>query len=224
MHHQCTSLVIVAIIYSLRGKVNQHAIRPASSTQDHSHSPIMGHNSHSAPAANTAERFEFPFSQASFLQASETPAATTSYWQPHSPDAGYFASQVASSSGDASPMWSAQSISPVESNFDPGPENWTPEEQAAGPPVMIRTSPQLLKKKISRPPNAWIIYRSEKIQEIKAQAEIRTPQAELSKLIAERWRSEPPEIKQRYEHQARVIKLEHDEQNPGWRSLAAVRT
>ena len=50
--------------------------------------------------------------------------------------------------------------------------------------------------RISRPPNAFILYRSDKLVEVKeAQADIRTPQAELSKLIAERWRQEPPEVR-----------------------------
>lgn len=57
--------------------------------------------------------------------------------------------------------------------------------------------------------------RSDKLAEAKAQAEIRTPQAELSKLIAERWRGESLEVKQRYELASRLRKEEHDALYPG---------
>jgi hypothetical protein len=65
--------------------------------------------------------------------------------------------------------------------------------------------------RISRPPNAWILYRSEKLVEMKEiSSRTRTPQAILSKMIAERWRLETPESKKRYEVMAGLKKQEHE--------------
>ncbi|KAH8926201.1 hypothetical protein BT69DRAFT_1201680, partial [Atractiella rhizophila] len=61
-----------------------------------------------------------------------------------------------------------------------------------------------------RPRNAWIIYRSEKLKELKPQA----PQAELSKALGEMWRNEPPEVKKEYERKAEVEKAQHNKAFP----------
>lgn len=74
--------------------------------------------------------------------------------------------------------------------------------------------------KISRPPNAWILYRSDKLAEVKeARATVKTPQAELSKMIAERWRAETAEVKRKYDLQAQLKKQEHDALYPGMSCL-----
>lgn len=90
-----------------------------------------------------------------------------------------------------------------------------------------------------RPPNAWILYRSDKIRAytkggtlpgMEAFIEARQsqskdqspnaegaedghsrrnlPQADISRLIAQAWKSETPEVKARYDHLANVRKLE----------------
>lgn len=74
---------------------------------------------------------------------------------------------------------------------------------------------QAPRKKILRPPNAWILYRSDKLADAKDSQGQRTPQAELSKHIAESWRAEPPEVKRQYERQAELRKLQHEAQYPG---------
>ena len=43
----------------------------------------------------------------------------------------------------------------------------------------------------------------------------RIPQAELSKIIAQGWRAEPPALKKIYELEAESRKLLHDAQYPG---------
>lgn len=77
-------------------------------------------------------------------------------------------------------------------------------------PIMKKSPPKIL-----RPPNAWILYRSDKLAEAKSIQGQRTPQAELSKHIAESWRSETPEVKREYERQAELRKLQHEAQHPG---------
>lgn len=84
--------------------------------------------------------------------------------------------------------------------------------QPASEPLLTDTKSA---PKILRPPNAWILYRSDKLAEAKNAQGQRTPQAELSKLIAESWRSEKPEVKRSYEKQAELRKQQHEAQYPG---------
>ncbi|GAA6007300.1 hypothetical protein JCM11491_003080 [Sporobolomyces phaffii] len=68
-----------------------------------------------------------------------------------------------------------------------------------------------------RPPNAWICYRSARVRELKNTSQYtKMPQASISKLIGELWRSESPEVKRRYEAEATAKKLEHKEKYPGY--------
>jgi len=67
-----------------------------------------------------------------------------------------------------------------------------------------------------RPPNAWICYRSARVHELKNTAEYsKMPQASISKLIGELWRSESAEVRRQYELEAAAKKLEHREKYPG---------
>ncbi|QRV96613.1 HMG (high mobility group) box protein [Ceratobasidium sp. AG-Ba] len=62
-----------------------------------------------------------------------------------------------------------------------------------------------------RPPNAWILYRSDKLRELASNQPPgpRKPQAEISKIISQMWSSEGPETKGRYEARAEEKKAEH---------------
>ncbi|CCO33812.1 Mating-type M-specific polypeptide Mc Short=mat-Mc [Rhizoctonia solani AG-1 IB] len=62
-----------------------------------------------------------------------------------------------------------------------------------------------------RPPNAWILYRSDKLKELATQQTSgpRKPQAEISKIISQMWQQEGPDTKGRYEARAEAKKAEH---------------
>ncbi|CAE6457385.1 unnamed protein product [Rhizoctonia solani] len=62
-----------------------------------------------------------------------------------------------------------------------------------------------------RPPNAWILYRSDKLKELATQQTTgpRKPQAEISKIISQMWQQEGPDTKGRYETRAEEKKAEH---------------
>jgi hypothetical protein len=69
---------------------------------------------------------------------------------------------------------------------------------------------------IARPPNAWILYRSDQLRIIKNDPVIsKKPQADISKLIGALWREEKAEVKLWYEQQAEVKKEEHLRAHPG---------
>lgn len=69
---------------------------------------------------------------------------------------------------------------------------------------------------VARPPNAWILYRSDQLRIIKQDPVIsKKPQADISKLIGALWREEKPEVKLWYEQQADIKKSEHLKQHPG---------
>lgn len=80
-------------------------------------------------------------------------------------------------------------------------------------------SPSKPKTKVPRPPNAWILYRSDKFARAKAGEEIvdisgkgksgrGIPQSELSKTISKLWKAEPQEKKDYWEKLAQEKKLE----------------
>ncbi|CAE7218112.1 unnamed protein product [Rhizoctonia solani] len=62
-----------------------------------------------------------------------------------------------------------------------------------------------------RPPNAWILYRSDKLKELATSQAPgpRKPQAEISKIISQMWQAEGPDTKGRYEARAEEKKAEH---------------
>ncbi|TIC25749.1 hypothetical protein E3Q12_00907 [Wallemia mellicola] len=68
------------------------------------------------------------------------------------------------------------------------------------------------KTKIPRPPNAWILYRSESIEEMKNTAGTdmsKLNQTELSKMIGIKWRSENIQVKHIYQEKANEARREH---------------
>lgn len=69
---------------------------------------------------------------------------------------------------------------------------------------------------VARPPNAWILYRSDQLQILKSDPIISAkPQADISKLIGALWRSEKTAVKEWYEKQSQVKKNEHSRLHPG---------
>lgn len=73
-------------------------------------------------------------------------------------------------------------------------------------------------KKIPRPPNSWILYRSDKIREYNAslpEGASKATQAYLSKHFAEMWKKESDDVRADYERQAEAVRDEHELKYPG---------
>ncbi|TDL26051.1 hypothetical protein BD410DRAFT_563645 [Rickenella mellea] len=70
-----------------------------------------------------------------------------------------------------------------------------------------------------RPPNAWILYRSDKLREIPSlnPGAPRLPQADISKQISAMWKNECEEVRAKYEYLANIKKTEHQAQYPNYR-------
>ncbi|SPC66444.1 related to HMG-box transcription factor [Ustilago sp. UG-2017b] len=77
-----------------------------------------------------------------------------------------------------------------------------------------------------RPPNAWILYRSEKFREIQQSRNERSrsgssekpkSQAEISKMISQMWQNETSVVKQKFEALADEKKLAHQRMYPTYR-------
>jgi len=69
---------------------------------------------------------------------------------------------------------------------------------------------------VPRPPNAWILYRSRKLADLKNDPAIAGRlQADISKMVGQLWRNESPETKAQYEQLAEEKKLEHLRLHPG---------
>ncbi len=77
-----------------------------------------------------------------------------------------------------------------------------------------------------RPPNAWILYRSQKFREIQQNRDSQTrsgssdkpkSQAEISRIISQMWQNETTAVKQRFEALADEKKLAHQRMYPTYR-------
>jgi len=70
-----------------------------------------------------------------------------------------------------------------------------------------------------RPPNAWILYRSDKLQELPPPplGHPKPTQAEVSKIISAQWRSEVEDVRALYEQRAEMAKAEHARLYPNYR-------
>ncbi|KAJ7287362.1 hypothetical protein C8J57DRAFT_1167430 [Mycena rebaudengoi] len=79
----------------------------------------------------------------------------------------------------------------------------------AGP---VRTPPQKKAVQPPRPPNAWILYRSDKSKELGRKA-----QSDVSKEISALWKNERADIRAWYEKRAEEKKLEHQRMYPDYR-------
>ncbi|KAF8490363.1 hypothetical protein F5888DRAFT_1808178 [Russula emetica] len=73
--------------------------------------------------------------------------------------------------------------------------------------------------KTPRPPNAWIIYRSDKLQELPPPplGQPKPTQAEVSKIIAAQWRAESEDVRALYDQRAETAKAEHARLYPDYR-------
>jgi hypothetical protein len=89
------------------------------------------------------------------------------------------------------------------------------------PSSSSKATPQALlayTTRVKRPPNAWILYRSEKMREVLQEPKWHgRPQSEVSQYVGELWKKEPVEVKKEWEQKAEIAKQEHAEQNPGYR-------
>lgn len=83
----------------------------------------------------------------------------------------------------------------------------------------IRSLDIKLEKQPPRPPNAWILYRSEKLRDpsLKPGSGQRLPQADISKMISQMWKNESEDVRARYEYLANIKKNEHEAKYPGYR-------
>ena len=83
----------------------------------------------------------------------------------------------------------------------------------------VRTSVTRKHIQPPRPPNAWILYRSEKIRTLPPlqPGEARRAQADVSRMISEMWKNETEEERGRYERMAEQKKAEHQLKYPGYR-------
>ncbi|KAH9894946.1 hypothetical protein C8Q73DRAFT_790143 [Cubamyces lactineus] len=70
-----------------------------------------------------------------------------------------------------------------------------------------------------RPPNAWLIYRAEKVKELlRTMPEgVMLVQSEASRLISPMWASEPREVRAEFERRAEAAKEEHARLYPGYK-------
>ena len=70
-----------------------------------------------------------------------------------------------------------------------------------------------------RPPNAWILYRSDKLQQLPPPAlgQPKQTQAEVSKIISAQWKTEPEEVRAFYDQRAEMAKAEHARLYPNYR-------
>ncbi|KAG0702978.1 hypothetical protein DFH29DRAFT_998930 [Suillus ampliporus] len=97
---------------------------------------------------------------------------------------------------------------------------WTPLYAMTGP-IRSSTSGKARAKEIQppRPPNAWILYRSDKLRSLPPELPggQRRAQADVSKLISEMWRSESEAVKLEYERLADAKKAEHQRLYPTYR-------
>ncbi|KAF5351815.1 hypothetical protein D9756_007408 [Leucocoprinus leucothites] len=73
--------------------------------------------------------------------------------------------------------------------------------------------------KAPRPPNAWIIYRSDKVHQLPPlePGQPRRAQADVSKMISSMWANESEETRQEYERRAEEAKAAHALKYPGYR-------
>ncbi|KAI0371098.1 hypothetical protein BV20DRAFT_914127, partial [Pilatotrama ljubarskyi] len=71
---------------------------------------------------------------------------------------------------------------------------------------------------IPRPPNAFILYRSAKWEEAKADgsADALGTMGQASKVFGQMWKLEPPEVREDFEERARRAAEAHREKHPDY--------
>ena len=97
-----------------------------------------------------------------------------------------------------------------------GPKRIRKRQPAKGTPQLAMSGNGDKPVHVTRPPNAWILYRSNKIAELKDDPALTGRlQADISKMIGALWRNEKPEVKAHYEGLAETRKAEHAQLHPG---------
>lgn len=98
----------------------------------------------------------------------------------------------------------------------PKPKRIRKRAPAKGTPQAAMSADPEAPVHVARPPNAWILYRSDQLRIIRQDPVIsKKPQADISKLIGALWREEKAEVKLWYEQQADIKKTEHLKAHPG---------
>lgn len=87
------------------------------------------------------------------------------------------------------------------------------------PTKRLTSSPDPGPSRPPRPPNAWIMFRSDiwKALPPPPPGEAHLPQAVISKIIAKMWQKESPETRAYYEHKSEVQRAEHCARHPDYR-------
>ncbi|KAJ8463303.1 hypothetical protein ONZ45_g17629 [Pleurotus djamor] len=72
---------------------------------------------------------------------------------------------------------------------------------------------------VPRPPNAWILYRADKLMQLKQSANYgdALQQSHASKIIGQMWKQEPQDVRDYYDRLARQKKEEHKVMHPGYK-------
>jgi hypothetical protein len=73
---------------------------------------------------------------------------------------------------------------------------------------------------IARPPNSFILYRREKRYDIVQKAEEAVSNSDVSKLAAEMWKNEKPEVKAKYIAQAAELRKSHRAKFPDFKYMS----
>ncbi|EMD37780.1 hypothetical protein CERSUDRAFT_123639 [Gelatoporia subvermispora B] len=104
-------------------------------------------------------------------------------------------------------------------NFIPQQYDNPDADPAAEQDLPASEPPRLTKDgKIPRPPNAWILYRSDRVRDLARQKDRpKRPQSSVSKELSEEWKTCPPQIKSYYERLAELKKAEHEIAYPEYR-------
>lgn len=99
----------------------------------------------------------------------------------------------------------------------PGPIRSSATELLSQRPATAGSDVTATEARPPRPPNAWILYRSEKLRVIGESEAPRKPQAEISKIISAWWKGESPDVRAYYERLSDEKKAEHQIKYPGYR-------
>ena len=69
------------------------------------------------------------------------------------------------------------------------------------------------KRGLRGPPNAWVLYRRDKVKDLSGSV----PRSELSGIISAMWKVETPEVRAHYRHLRDMKKAEYKNSHPGYR-------
>jgi hypothetical protein len=72
------------------------------------------------------------------------------------------------------------------------------------------------KAHIPRPPNSWILYRTDTLRTLSISPSSRRKQSSISQEISEMWKSAPPELRAEYQEKAERAKEEHKRKYPDY--------